>query len=511
MTTQLPPGFEVDQTGGGLPDGFEIDRKWADVPGEALRNLPKSAGEFAHAMVQPIIHPIDTAKGVGSVLAGLEAPQQMVKVTLPNGQTVYQPKPVQETQEQTDKRTAPAKAVGDFFSERYGSMDGFKKAIATDPVGVMADFATVLTGGSTAAARAPGVAGKAAQIAGTVGKAIDPINAVTQTARGVGKVGDVIASNALGFTTGAGADAVRTAARAGQEGNEAFRTNMRGQAPMTDIVDMADEALSKMGRERAAAYNKGMVAIRDDASVLDLKPVVGELADTASIGSFKGVPLSKASAETWTALRETIANWAKLDPAEFHTPAGFDALKQSINEIRLDTKPGSQSRIMADRVYNSVRDQITAQAPTYAKTMKDYGQASDAIKEIKSAFSLNEKASKDTQIRKLQSVTRNNVQTNYGQRVKLAEELNQRSPDLMPAIAGQAFNSLLPRGLMARGAALMSLPSVAALPAFMPRAVGEAAYAAGAASRPFSKIDPELLRRMGLMGYQAGHAGLLNE
>ena len=49
----------------------------------------------------------------------------------------------------------------------------------------------------------------------------------------------------------------------------------------------------------------------------------------------------------------------------------------------------------------------------------------DLVNQIQKSLSLNDKASVDTAMRKLQSLTRNNVQTNYGQRVKLAEELSK--------------------------------------------------------------------------------------
>ena len=39
-------------------------RSWSDVPGEAFRNLPASAGNFVNALVQPILHPIDTGKAL---------------------------------------------------------------------------------------------------------------------------------------------------------------------------------------------------------------------------------------------------------------------------------------------------------------------------------------------------------------------------------------------------------------------------------------------------------------
>ena len=111
------------------------------------------------------------------------------------------------------------------------------------------------------------------------------------------------------------------------------------------------------------------------------------------------------------------------------------------------------------------------------------------------------KASVDTSLRKLQSVMRNNVNTNYGKRADLVEQLTQSgSPQLMESLAGQSMNAWTPRGLnklLAGGVgagALMSNPAMmAALPAMSPRIVGEAAHLAGRATGAPERIARQLL------------------
>ena len=95
--------------------------------------------------------------------------------------------------------------------------------------------------------------------------------------------------------------------------------------------------------------------------------------------------------------------------------------------------------------------------------------------------SLNNAASADTALRKLQSVMRNNVNANFGSRLKLVEKLEEAGDYfLLPRIAGQSLSSPTPRGLQAvtatgTGAAgLTTNPAtLAALPAFSPRLMGE--------------------------------------
>jgi hypothetical protein len=193
------------------------------------------------------------------------------------------------------------------------------------------------------------------------------------------------------------------------------------------------------------------------------------------------------AAQALSSMQKEIGDWNKLDPAQYHTPEGMDALKQKIGgiveNIPFETKT---AKMVGGDVYNSIRSEITKQAPEYSKAMKDYSAASDQIKEIERALSLGQKSSVDTAMRKLQSLMRNNVNTNYGNRQALARQLEQMGgKDLMPALAGQALNSPTPRGLQALGAtgtgvAAFFNPSVLPLLAAQsPRLAGEAALAAG--------------------------------
>ena len=147
---------------------------------------------------------------------------------------------------------ASADAVGQYFGDRYGSIEAAKRAFAEDPVGVLLDASTVLTGGGAAAARLPGVAGRVAKVARTAGQAIDPIAVTGRVAGATGRGAGKAAAAVLGQTTGAGSTAVRTAASAGMAGGDLgkkFRDAMRGKMPMAEVVadarESARQSLSK--------------------------------------------------------------------------------------------------------------------------------------------------------------------------------------------------------------------------------------------------------------------------
>jgi len=158
--------------------------------------------------------------------------------------------------------------------------------------------------------------------------------------------------------------------------------------------------------------------------------------------------------------------------------------------IRDNTPFGTPARNVADAAYNAIKNEINSQAPGYAKVMKDYELASNTLKDIESSLSLGKKANIDTSVRKLQSIMRNNANTNYGRRLEQAQMLEGAGAEtLMPQLAGQALSSWTPRSLQGIGSAITAAGSavtnpayLASLPLTMPRVVGETAYYAGKAA-----------------------------
>ena len=312
-----------------------------------------------------------------------------------------------------------------------------------------------------------------------------------------------VTNNVLGMATGTGAESVRTAYQSGKAGATGFLDNMRGNVPATDVLDSAKAALGQMRLDRAAQYKNGMAGVSADKSVIDFAPIDKAVSAIQSMGNYKGQVINKNSAGTVDEISGLVNQWKSLNPAEYHTPEGLDALKQAISDVRDTTQFGTAARKAADTAYNAVKNEITAQAPTYAKVMKDYSAASEALSEVEKALSLGNKTSADTAMRKLQSLMRNNVNTNYGNRLGLAKTLESNGADLLAPIAGQAMSSYTPRGLSGLAAsgggiaALATNPAaLAALPATSPRLVGEAAYKLGAANRGIANAGSATANRL---------------
>ena len=230
--------------------------------------------------------------------------------------------------------------------------------------------------------------------------------------------------------------------------------------------------------------------------MLSFDPVTDAWKNIQGVKSYKGRSLSKSTAEIRKKLESEISEWQQLDPKEFHTVEGFDALKQSIGDIRESTQYGTPERKVANEVYHAVRKSIVDQAPEYAKVMKGYETGSKHLRDVEKALSLGEKAAAETALRKLQAIVKNDVSSAYGQRGIFADELQAAGASgLKERMAGMQASSFVPRGLSSvvyPGAAAaattasggLSIPAVlAAGAATSPRLVSEAAHAGGRAAR----------------------------
>jgi|TARA_R110002110_G_scaffold415334_1_gene649253 hypothetical protein len=539
---------------------------WADVPGLAASNFGSSAAKFGGDIAHMVTSPIETGESIYNLALG--AAQKLIPDSWtdgPMGKEKY------------------ADAMGEFFSKRYGGEDEIKRTLATDPVGVLADFSAFLTGGATAVAKMPMIAGKAAQLAknipgaaavgnvagrvpgvaaaaegvgrgaatvgsgvvrgaegvGTVGKWMDPLYSTVRGAGAIAKTKPMAAAltmasqipeSLVGAMTGTGAAPIREAFDSGRRGGEsgkAFRENMRGAVDYERVVADAKSGLEQIRSDRGQHYRSGMVDISKDKTVLDFSQVDNALVEAVANNTFKGVAKSKPTELALKNIKELIEEWKGYDAVEFHTPEGMDALKQKIGSLVDWTSNPKAQNLAAQAMYDKVGSLIREQAPTYDKVMGDYSKTTLLIKEIEKSLSLGKKATADSALRKLSSVMRNNLNTNYGARLASLERLQTASgKPLMSSIAGQSMSAKMPRGLAGTGLQSMipigaafatgNLAPLAALPLQSPRLVGEAAHLGGRVGGGASQVSSmanSLLGRTGATprgimasGYQANRA-----
>lgn len=148
--------FVLEDTEGG--DSME----WKDVLVSSVKNLPKSTLEYFKDVGKAVIHPIDTAKGVGHLLLGA------VQKVAPG--------------EQQDEKYVDA--LVDHYKGMYGSVDSFKKTLAEDPAQIWGDAVMVLTGGG-GALKVAGMGSKVSKVGAAVSKAaanLEPVSIATRAA-----------------------------------------------------------------------------------------------------------------------------------------------------------------------------------------------------------------------------------------------------------------------------------------------------------------------------------------
>jgi hypothetical protein len=464
-------------------------KPWADVATQAYANLGPSALDFAKGLYESITNPKQTLSSISDLMqAGLSKviPESMID---PNAKPAI------------GRGKVAGQAMSEHFQERYGSAEGFKEALAKDPVGVASDISTVLSMGSGGAGTYAklaelGNAPKIAKVARTVEKGLEtgakytnPLTAVTATAGLVGKP-------ALGLMTGTGSENIANAAKAGFEGDKTFLANLRGEAPMTQALDNAKHNLNVMRQKKSQAYRSGMVDISKDKSVLDFADIDKSITDAIGDVTYHGKVVDDSAFNHLQKLEQEIADWKASHPDTYHTPEGLDKLKQRLGAINNELPPNEKNAgRIGKNIYDSVKGTISRQAPKYAEVMSDYANASDDITEIERALSLGDRASADTAIRKLQSLTRNNANTNYGNRLSLAQQLEMEGGrPFISALSGQALSSPTARGL-AGGVETGSLVAGFTNPAFLasipfqtPRVVGEGLYLGGRGARKLSDI-----------------------
>ena len=432
----------------------EIDGNttWGEVAKSATESAPGSFAELGKGVVHAVTNPIDTGYMIIKLLSGGMQhllPEGLAEKIAPEGSTGAESREL-------------ASAIGQHYKKKYGSEGEIKKAIATDPAGVLADAATILYGG--------GAVVKAAQLSkvggglSTMGSLVDPINLALKTAalttkHTVGKAGQAIVAT----TTGAGSAPLKAAYAAGKTGGEVlvnFTKNLRGQVQPLEALHIAKANLQLLKNQRAKNYQKGMKDIDLDPTELSFVRVDEALIKAQEAIKPKGIILDAKAQGVLTKINKIVTEFKKnKDPAN-RTASGFDDMKQKIcNEItKIDRQKNPNAARIMDDIYHQTKGTIVEQAPNYANVMQEYAKATEFLNEIQRTLSLGEKAMPDTALRKLQSIMRDNVNTNYGQRLSLMDELNTipGATDIMPVLAGQAFSKYTPRGIQGATAPLLA-------------------------------------------------------
>lgn len=428
----------------------------------------------------------------------------------------------------------------DAMTQKYRNADEFQRSLITDPLGIPADIAGLVSGGGAGLRIAGklGTLGGAARFGSALGdfgsgmqnfsRNIDPLSAPLKMGswladpvgnrftRGAGRA----ASSLLGGLTGVGDEPFGIAARTGYDagrkgvrtaGLNALEANMADPGTHArDAASLAQGSLDNLRAHEGAAYEadtKPFFAGTANDRV-DLTNVRQQLDDMKPVDydRFAGLP-DKDRPPThlaWDRADKLLSDhmtMASSGHPSLLNPEQLDAFSGSVRDIvGFDPNNPTYTGSIERQLPNAIRQTIRDRYPQYGDIKDAYAAFLQEQEEMHRTFGLNktfnDPVNLESTTRRLFGAMRNNANTNYGLRMGQAERLASLDPTgtLLPTLAGQSLSKWTPRSLQGPGLALGI-------------AGGTGAALTGSGAGALAAIPAAMMMSPQLMGRLAKNAG----
>jgi len=432
--------------------------------GETIKNIPSSGLDFLKNITTPVIHPVQTAKGITAA------------VTTPEGR----------------------KAVKDFFVNRYGGAEKLSKTIHDDPVGFLTDLSTVFGGIEGAAKYIPGL-DKIVEAAKVGSEVTNPVNIAATVTKPIRKAAKEVTTSAVGTLIGYSSESVKEAFK----GGKVFTDWMRGNKRAEELLEQVHGVVDDIADQRRGKYKTTMDEISQNHAGINYTPVSNTIDNQLSnFGitvnnkgklDFSRATMDKRYQGDIQEIYDKVKKWGgKPDDT---TVKGMDILKQQLDDYFTEI-PGGQNKI--DAFLAPIKKQIISSIgkvePKYSGMLKDYNESMLLQKTIQKAFSTRDPAAAETAVTKVTQALRDNKEF----RTHLVETMDSETgAHIKEALAGYQLRGYLPQSWIGRTmdlGAIFEVGSGAISPKFLglltlssPRIVGEFSRALGAAYRFTSK------------------------
>tara|TARA_R110000787_G_scaffold209755_1_gene319690 strand:+ start:1495 stop:2982 length:1488 start_codon:yes stop_codon:yes gene_type:complete len=476
-----------------IPDGAE-DQEILDfletIPEKNIYNAPlqtleRSGVQLGKDMIAPFMHPIETAKSIWEL-----------------GKSVSNLLFVEGEQENEEL----ARAAGDFFKERYGGIENIKKTFRTDPFGFVADLSLLVSGGAMLPARIPGVAGKISKAAGKAGRAIDPVVATTKGVKYLAmKPLGYALSGALGWTTGSGGKAVKTAYAAGYAGGDKAKAFSEGRAGSVDRAlkvqrNLANSLLDLKNKYRARWSNSdaGIRLKNVKFSAIDINKILKNIERKNKRDGRWINTKDKELFEKISAIKKNIWGSTKR-----RSGAGGDAYIDEINTLLRDN-PNNPVLL---ELKSNVKSHINNQMPNYNKLTEGFENIS---KQEQALENITSSGDADKILNNIKETFNNNtpnlVKRNVISNVDKTKKLN-----LEEVAAGQQMSGILPtsKNLVTQAIKMYGFSKAPTL--FSPQIVGRKAKSLGYAQNRVMPPVVDVLRGTRAAQQQKDDEILLND
>ena len=441
-----------------FPDDFteeEIREALNATPEKNLYNAPidtlkRSGKQFAKDVITPFTQPVETAQSIWELgksiknLLFVEGKQENEKVAI---------------------------AMGEFFKDRYGGIENIKKTFRTDPVGIAADLSIFLTAGATLPARVSGTTGKIAKVVGTAGKVIDPIGMSAKAVKwGVMKpLGHAIAGG-LGWTTGSGTKAVKTAYGAGYAQGDKAKAFSEGRA---GSVTRSEKVKTNLSNTLLDLKNKYRTRWENSDAGKNLKNIKFPAKDINNI--LKNLEIKNKRDGRWIDDADRVV-FEKISSIKSNiwgstkrrNGAGGDALVDEINKL-LKNEPNNTLLL---ELKDNVKQRINSKMPEYINLTKGFDEISKAEQAIDKITSTGDADKILTNINNIfDKNTKNLVVRNAVSEIDKAKNMN-----LEEVAAGKSMSGYFPTSdnLVTQGIKMYGLYKTGGIasPIFSPQVVG---------------------------------------
>lgn len=357
----LPAGFQLEQATPSanvtLPAGFQLEargseipatrRSWSDTFGEAISNLPTSAGKFGREMYEAVTSPVQTATNILDIGAG--ALQNITPKVIKDIVDRFDTNP-----DAAKRAVATANAFGGEYAKRYGTMDGFKEALATDPVSVISDFSALASGGASAVGR---VAPTTAKVLATTAKYTNPAAPLVAAAEyGIG-MGAKAAGNVVDVMQGQ-----RAAVKAGNIVRNALTE--QGRAPQNLLAAQAAIQNAAPGTTvRQALSDVTAPQVQFLGEMMDARAPGAALKAQQALEAARRATMQSITPDEAAAItaRKTVSDPLYTAAAAPTTPITTAPLVQSIDAL-MAANPGNVKLVSAlNQVKSGLEASTTAQ------------------------------------------------------------------------------------------------------------------------------------------------------
>lgn len=289
-----------------------------------------------------------------------------------------------------------------------------------------------------------------------------------------------LGAETLGLTSGAGGESIKRGFEAGKRNSQTFKQAMRGKIDAFKAVDEAEQAIKSMELSRGREFAK---ALPKNGNILLPEKSVQTAYDTA-LGQISGVKagVDDVASVALGKVRRLLENANDLGGFTFNNAL---EVKTAIDDIIAPlNRAGEKNAVrILKPIQQAVKDTMIDAVPEYGKALRNFAEQSKLIDNIKTALSSGK--SPTTELRALQSITRQSVAGAQGGKIQLGKVLDEVSGGrLLDTIAGGQVSQWMPRDALRGGAGILSALKldplgIAGALALSPRAVGETAFALG--------------------------------